>query len=295
MSEESLEAPEAPDTLEAPETEATADATPAESEPAAEEAAKPHPAHEKLLAELPEAWHGKVTPHLQEFDRNVQQQLEKFSPYKQFVEDGIDPNFIVQSMQLAKAIADDPVTVHTNLTNALMDQGLLRKEAEKAAQEIIDENSDGEPYEDEELTPAMRKELERRDAELNAIKEQLSAQDFEKATQVELEKLNKEFTDLKGTYEISDRQEQAILEFLDSAAARGEDITVFQAAKRLVDITGVGFKKKGAAPAQQSAAPTVLGGSGGNGVPFEGVEVPSDPKAKKAMLAEMFKNQLANN
>lgn len=293
MSEETLEAPEAPETLEAPETEASAEATPAESEPAAEESPKSHPAHEKLLAELPEAWHAKVTPHLQEFDRNVQQQLEKFSPYKQFVEDGVDPNYIVQSMQLAKAISDDPVTVHTNLTNALMDQGLLRKEAEEAAQEIMDENS--EEYEDAELTPAMRKELERRDAELNQIKEQLSAQDFEKATQVELEKLNKEFTDLKGAYDINDKQEQAILEFLDAAAARGEDLTVFQAAKRLVDITGVGFKKKGAAPAEQSAAPTVLGGSGGNGVPFEGVEIPSDPKAKKEMLAQMFKNQLANN
>lgn len=292
MSEETLEAPEATETLEAPETEASAEATPAESEPAAEESPKSHPAHEKLLAELPEAWHAKVTPHLQEFDRNVQQQLEKFSPYKQFVEDGVDPSYIVQSMQLAKAISEDPITVHNNLTQALMQQGLIKEDAEKAATEIIEEN-EGDGI--SELDPTLKKELDRRDAELNEIKEQLSAQEFEKATQNELQKLNKEFTDLKGTYEVSDKQEQAILEFLDAAAARGEDLTVFQAAKRLVDITGVGFKKKGAAPAEPSAAPTVLGGSGGNGVPFEGVEIPSDPKAKKEMLAQMFKNQLANN
>lgn len=290
MSEQNLDGLDAPETLEAPVSEAS-DAAPAES---VEEAPKAHPAHEKLLAELPEAWHAKVTPHLQEFDRNVQQQLEKYTPYKQFVEEGVDPNFITQSMQLAKAIAQDPLTVHTNLTNALMQQGLLRAEAEKAAQEIIDENSEGEPYEDAELSPAMRRELERRDAELEAIKEQLSAQDFEKATQSELEKLNKEFTDLKGTYEITDKQEQAILELLDAAVARGEDMTVFQAAKKLVDITGMGFKKKGASiPA--APAPTVLGGSGGNGVPFEGVEIPKDDKAKKAMLAELFKNNLAKN
>lgn len=292
MSEQNLDGLDAPDTLEAPVSEAS-DATPAESTQA-EEATKAHPAHEKLLAELPEAWHAKVTPHLQEFDRNVQKQLEQYTPYKQFVEEGVDPNFIAQSMQLAKAIAQDPLTVHTNLTNALMQQGLLRAEAEKAAQEIIDENSDGEPYEDAELSPAMRRELERRDAELNAIKEQLSAQDFEKATQSELEKLNKEFTDLKGTYEITDKQEQAILELLDAAVARGEDITVFQAAKKLVDITGMGFKKKGAVTTN-TPAPTVLGGSGGNGVPFEGVEIPKDDKAKRAMLAEMFKNNMARN
>jgi hypothetical protein len=293
MSEQTFEGLDTPETLEAPVNEASADATPAESSSAAE-APKAHPAHEKLLAELPEAWHAKVTPYLQEFDRNVQQQLEKYTPYKQFVEEGVDPNYILQSIQLAKAIAQDPITVHTNLTNALMDQGLLRADAEKAAQEIIDEN-EGEPYEDAELTPAMRRELERRDAELEAIKEQLSAQDFEKATEVELQKLNKEFTDLKGAYDISEKQEQAILELLDAAVARGEDLTVFQAAKKLVDITGVGFKKKGAAVSSSTQAPTVLGGSGGNGVPFEGVEIPKDDKAKRAMLAELFKNNLGRN
>lgn len=285
MSEENLEG------LDAPEITETPDTPEAPAEPAAAEPAKAHPAHEKLLAELPEAWHAKVTPHLQEFDRNVQQQLEKFSPFKQFVDDGVDPGFLVQSMQLAKAIASDPVTVHQNLTNALMQQGLLRQEAEQAAQEIMDET---EPYEsDDELTPAMKKELQRRDQELELIKEQLSSQEFEKATQAELETLNREFSELTNTYNVTPQQETAILELMDAAIARGEDLTVFQAAKKLVEITGVGFKKKGDLSAPAAAAPTVLGGSGGNGVPFEGVEIPSDPKQKKEMLAQLFKNNMA--
>lgn len=289
MSEENLDGLDTPETTEALETPETT-AGPASQEPA--ETTKSHPAHEKLLSELPEAWHAKVTPHLQEFDRNVQQQLEKFSPFKQFVDDGVDPAFLVQSMQLAKAIASDPVTVHQNLTNALMQQGLIREEAEKAAEEIIDENS--ELYESEdELSPALKKELERRDAELNQIKEQLSNQEFEKATQVELETLNKEFGELHGSYNVTRQQETAILELMDAAIARGEDMTVFQAAKKLVEITGVGFKRKGAQAQPAAGAPTVLGGSGGNGVPFEGVEIPADGKAKKEMLAQMFKNNMA--
>jgi hypothetical protein len=36
----------------------------------------------------------------------------------------------------------------------------------------------------------------------------------------------------------------------------------------------------------------VLGGSGGNGVPFEGVEIPKDDKSKKEMLAQLFKNNM---
>lgn len=285
MSEENL------DGLDAPETTET---TEAPTETATQETAEPsrsHPAHDKLLSELPEAWHAKVTPHLQEFDRNVQQQLEKFSGFKQFVDDGVDPAFIVQSMQLAKAIASDPVTVHQNLTNALMQQGLIREEAEKAAGEIIDENSD--PYEsDDELSPAMKRELERRDADMDQIKEQLSNQEFEKATQVELDTLNKEFGELTSSYTVTKAQETAILELMDSAIARGEDLTVFQAAKKLVEITGVGFKRVGDLSAPAASAPTVLGGSGGNGVPFESVEIPSDSKQKKEMLAQMFKNNM---
>lgn len=282
MSEDNLDGLEATEALEAPETEAP--------EAVESESVKAHPAHEKLLSELPEAWHAKVTPHLQEWDRNVQNQLEKYTPYKQFVEEGVDPNFIVQSMQLARAIADDPVTVHGNLTNALMDQGLLRAEAQKAASEIMDET--GEMFEDAELPDNIRKELSRRDAELDYIKEQLSAQDFEKATEVELQAIQNEFHQLEDSYQVSPQQERAILELMDSAVARGEDLTVFQAAKKLVEITGVGFKKKGA-PDLSVGAPTVIGGSGGNSVPFEDVNIPKDDKAKREMLAQMFKNNMA--
>lgn len=288
MSEENLDGLETPETTEALDTPETQAET-ATQEPA--ETSKSHPAHDKLLSELPEAWHAKVTPHLQEFDRNVQQQLEKFSGFKQFVDDGVDPAFIVQSMQLAKAIASDPVTVHQNLTSALMQQGLIREEAEKAAGEIIDENSDS--YEsDDELSPAMKRELERRDADMDQIKEQLSNQEFEKATQVELDTLNKEFGELTSSYTVTKAQETAILELMDSAIARGEDLSVFQAAKKLVEITGVGFKKVGDLSAPAAGAPTVLGGSGGNGVPFESVDIPSDSKQKKEMLAQMFKNNM---
>jgi hypothetical protein len=282
MSEDNLDGLEATETLEAPAAEAP---EAPESEPV-----KAHPAHEKLLSELPEAWHAKVTPHLQEWDRNVQNQLEKYTPYKQFVEEGVDPNFIVQSMQLARAIADDPVTVHGNLTNALMDQGLLKAEAQKAASEIMEET--GEMFEDADLPDNIRKELSRRDAELDLIKEQLSAQEMEKATEIELQAIQSEFNQLEESYQVSPQQERAILELMDAAVARGEDLTVVQAAKKLVEITGVGFKKKGA-PDLSVGAPTVIGGSGGNSVPFEDVSIPKDDKAKKEMLAQMFKNNIA--
>jgi len=282
MSEENLEGldtPETLDALDAPET----------TEESTSEPVKAHPAHEKILAELPEAWHQKVLPHLQEQDKYFQQQIEKYTPYKQFLDEGVDPAYIAQSMQLAQAIAADPITVHQNLTNALMQQGLLREDAEEAAGEIME---DAELYEEEGLPDSVKRELARRDAELDAIKGHLSEQEFEKATQVELQTIEREFTDLANSYEVTAAQEKAILELMDSAIARGENLSVFQAAKKLVEITGSGFRKRGATGTPAASAPTVLGGFGGNGVPFEGVEIPKDDKSKKEMLAQMFKNNM---
>lgn len=292
MAEEDLTT-EAPDELAAPaETQAEAPEAPQETP---EESPKAHPAHEKLLAELPEAWHAKVTPHLQEWDRNVQQQLEKFSPYKQFVDDGVDPDYLNKSVQLAQAIAEDPVSVHGNLTKALMDQGLLRKEAEEQASEIIEETAEENGLYEEDIPESIKKQMEAQKAELDAIKGQMSEQELARQTEVELTAINSEFDDLKSKYEVNPAQEQAIIELMEAGIARGEMMNVYQAAKKLVEITGTGFKKAGQADLSQPDAPTVVGSSGGNGVPFDGVEVPKDEKGKRQMLADMFKNKLQEN
>ena len=270
--------------LETPEVESPDLETP---EAPASEPYKAHPAHEKLLAELPEAWHQKVLPHLQEQDKYYQQQMEKFSPYKDFLDNNIDPDYINQSIQLAKAISEDPVTIHENLTRALMAQGLLEEDAEEAAAEIME---DEDFYEESELSPKLKKELAARDAKLEELEAHLSEQDFERQTAQEYEIIEAELSGLRDVYQVTDQQEQAIIELMESAIARGQDISVIDAAKKLVSITGVGFKKLGAADATGLDAPIVVGSSGG--VPFEAVTVPKDEKAKRAMLAEMFEREL---
>jgi hypothetical protein len=270
--------------LETPEIESPDLETPQAS---AEEPFKAHPAHEKLLAELPEAWHQKVLPHLQEQDKYYQQQMEKFSPYKDFVDNNIDADYISQSIQLAQAISEDPVTIHENLTRALMAQGLLEEDAEEAAAEILEE---GDFFEESELSPKLQRELAARDAKLEELEAHLSEQDFERQTAEEYSIIEGELAGLKDVYQVTQQQEQAIIELMESAINRGQDISVLDAAKKLVSITGVGFKKVGAAEATGLDAPIVVGSTGG--VPFESVSIPKDFKDKKAMLAQMFEQQL---
>jgi hypothetical protein len=271
----SLETPE----IESPDLESP--------EAPADEPFKAHPAHEKLLAELPEAWHQKVLPHLQEQDKYYQQQMEKFSPYKDFVDNNIDADYINQSIQLAKAISEDPVTIHENLTRALMAQGLLEEDAEEAAAEILEED---DFYEESELSPKLQRELAARDAKLEELQAQLSEQEFERQTAEEYEVIEGQLAGLKDVYQVTEQQEQAIIELMESAINRGQDISVLDAAKKLVSITGVGFKKVGVENAAGLEAPIVVGSTGG--VPFDSVTIPKDFKDKKAMLAQMFEQQL---
>ena len=256
--------------------------------PAQDEAPKAHPAHEKLLAELPEAWHSKVIPHLQDQDKAFQSQLEKYTPYKDLVDNEVDPEYIFHSMQLAKAIAEDPVTIHENLTNALMSQGLLQEEAEEVAEEMMDEASffDG----DDEISPKLKKQLEERDEKLSELEEYVMQQEMDRQVDLEYAQIEEEFDQIRQAYEISDKQESAITELMEASLARGEDISVVDAAKKLVAITGVGFKRKGGVESINNDAPVVVGSGGG--VPFEAVTIPKDEKAKRAMLAEMFEREL---
>lgn len=251
---------------------------------------KVHPAYDKLLAELPTAWHEKVIPHLQEQDRSFQQQLEKYTPYKEYVDNGVDPAYIEQSIQIAQAIADDPVGIHQNLTRALMQQGLLQEDAEAEAEDMMSEYADN--LSEDGLPESVRRELAERDEKLDSLEEYIYNQEMERETFAEYEAIEAEFAGIRDVYEVSEAQEQAIVELMESALIRGQDMSVVEAAKKLVELTGAGFKRVGV-PDLSGDAPIVVG-KGGNGVPFESINVPKDERGKKEMLAEMFKQQFQN-
>lgn len=248
---------------------------------------KSHPAYDKLLAEIPTAWHEKVIPHLQEQDRVFQQQIEKYTPYKEYVDNGIDPAYIEQSMQIAQAIAEDPVGIYENLTRALMQQGLIQEQAEEVADDMLSEYADN--LSEEQLPEAFKREMAERDEKLNSLEEYIQNQEFERATVYELQSIEAEFAGIRDVYEVSDAQETAIIELMESAIVRGQDMSVVQAAKKLVEITGTGFTRLG--PIDLSGNAPIVIGKGGNGVPNEPINVPKSDKDKKEMLMQMFAQQ----
>jgi hypothetical protein len=261
-----VEAPEAPSAPEAPE-------------------AKIHPAYEKVLAELPEAWHEKIVPHLQEQDKYFQQQLEKYTPFKEFMDVDISPDVIRDSLRLAEVAVSDPVYLYRTLADQLRSQGLL-DEAEFVEQEADKiEESDDDDY---ELSPALQKEFAARDAKLQEQEEYIENVKFEAEVNYEYAELENQIEDLTSRYDVTDAQMDKILKVLEIQLATDDNATVFTAARELAEIAGIRYPAKGVNPKED--APTVMGGGGG--VPSQAFELPKDMKGKKAMLAQMFEQQL---
>ncbi len=269
------------------ETQVTPDQTtetPVVETPAVEEP-KVHPAHEKLLAELPEAWHSKVTPYLQEQDKYFQQQLEKYTPFKEYVEQDISPDLILGGLNLARAIETNPQEVYASLKDYLGQQGLLPEEAAQAAANIMEEQSGDEVEDIFDTVPAeLKKEIDDLKQFKSKQEELQYQQELEKETERYTQELEQEMAGLKGKYSISEAHEIAMYDLMNAALGAGREITLAEAAQQLQAMVGP-FPGAGQA---FEPAPTIVGSAGGAGVVAPNLQVPKDDKGKKEMLAKMF-------
>lgn len=251
---------------------------------------KAHPAHEKLLAELPEAWHAKITPHLQDFDRNVQKQLEQYAPYKEFVEAGISPDILRGGVNLAKAIETQPMDVYESLTAYLKQNGLLAADARAAAREIMEDES-GEDFEDifddEQVPAALKREIDELKNFQKQQQDYMYQQQLEVETQKELQKLESDMDALRSKYSISEAHEVAIYDLMNAAINAGREISVEEAARQLSAMIPGGLSA-GAPRANAEPAPMVIGSAGGAGIQAQDLQVPKDDQSKRAMLEKLF-------
>ena len=246
---------------------------------------KVDPSYDVILKELPEAWHDKIIPKLQEHDKAFQSQIDQFTPFKEFVDAGLEPDVIRNSLQLADVALNDPVQLYRALADSLREQGLLEEAA------VADEQADAiEEDDDYELSPAIQREFERRDALLEQQQNFLNEVQFEAEVDYEIQQITAQMNDLHARYDITPQQEDAILRIMETQIERGEDATLYTAARELAEITGIRYAVKGELP--RTDAPVVVGAAGGNAIPVDPMVIPKDDKGKRELLAEMFKQQL---
>jgi hypothetical protein len=253
------------------------------------EEVKVHPGWDKMLAELPEAWHDKVAPFLIENDKNVQRQMEQYTPFKEFVEEGVSADIIRGGINLANAIANDPVEIFNNLQAHLRSQGLLGEEAAQAARNIMEDES-GEDFEDlfdgEKVPAALQKELDALKAKTAEVDDYIYQQELAKKTEEISKELDAEMAALKKAHNITPEHEEAIFDIMNNALGAGKDMTVAEAARKLQAMIG-SFAPSSAV----EEAPTIIGSAGGAGVPYQSLTIPKDDKGKKEMLQRMFEER----
>jgi hypothetical protein len=221
--------------------------------------------------------------------------MEKFTPFKEYVDQGVSPEVILGGINLARAIETQPTEVYASLKDYLLSQGLLEEDAKQAAKTIMEEES-GEDFDDmfddSDIPSALKKELQ----ELRSLQEEQSSyiqsQELEKATAEYTVELEAEMGTLRSQYNITEAHEMAIYDLMNAALNAGREISVADAAKQLQGMVGT-FQRAGAVPAED--APMVIGSAGGAGVQAQNLEVPKDDKGKRAMMEQLFKDyQKAN-
>lgn len=78
-----------------------------------------NPAWNEALSQLPPEFHSKVIPTFQKWDQNHQQGVQKvhsqYEPYKEFVDNGVQPEQIRIAMGIAQLLEENPQAVYEAL------------------------------------------------------------------------------------------------------------------------------------------------------------------------------------
>lgn len=120
-----------------------------------------NPAWNPLLEALPSSLHSLATPHLQQWDRNYQENIQKihtqYEPYKPFLEGQVAPEQINYSLQLMQALEERPQDILKALQGYV---DSLEPQEAKPNEAPAPENGDENEYPEELLNHPKFVELQ---------------------------------------------------------------------------------------------------------------------------------------
>lgn len=175
-----------------------------ETNPVAEETTEVQPktngAWDELLAVVPSQLHSQVTPHLQKWDSNFQKKVnevhEQYKPYKDFLDNNIQPEQITYSLNLLRAVEEQPGEVITAIREYAKQRGITLEEA-------VEEVTEGETQQtgDEEDDPILNHPMfKQMQAQVESMAQLLVQQQEAEAQQEEDAELESELAELKTKY-----------------------------------------------------------------------------------------------
>lgn len=149
-----------------------------------------NPSWNEILQVLPTSLHGQVRPALEKWDRGVQQRFEqvqqRYSPYSQFVEQGVSPEDIEIALGIAQQINNDPQAFYKTYSEYLgitdKPQGQGQQQPENHDPEFDLGDFSQEPQEDPRLS-----QIEQQQQALAAMFIQRQNEEIQRQADAELE------------------------------------------------------------------------------------------------------------
>jgi hypothetical protein len=231
-----------------------------------------NPAWEPVLSLLPEQFHNVVTPHFQQWDQAAQSKIEaansslkEFEPFKPLLEHGISFDEVTNGLRLAYEINNNPENVYKALV-----------EAYKFGQQPETPNEDNEGESDliAKLPPELQSQLGQQGDLLKTVA-QIVLNDAQAKQQATADKeLDDELNSLRE--KIGDYDERYVLSLMQGGMSAEEAGQAFVELKQ-------SFNQS------RPFAPTVLGGSGGSGIPSNAIDPTKlSSKDTRSLVAQML-------
>lgn len=249
-----------------------------ESAAAGESSPGPNPAWSEALSAIPEQFHSVLTPHFQQWDQSAQQriesvneQLKQYEAYKDFVDNNVPAEELVQGYQLLYQLNQNPQAVYDALKEAYGFDPSGEIEGEE----------EGEEEDPNSVDPIYGQKLQNLEQGLDLVAQTLLQQEQAKIQAKADAELDAELSALKQKFPNFDER------YVLSLVANGA--TMEEAAQAYESLTQNILQQN-----PRPFAPQVMGNSGGGtGLPSQAIDpVKLSDKERRALVAQMVTQQM---
>lgn len=232
-----------------------------------------NPKWQPILDVLPEELHGLIKPQLAEWDKGINQKFQeihsKYDPYKQYLENKVDPELIEQGLYLIQEFNNNPADIVKQAIEAFgldfVEKAAIEAQ-QKAQQTQPDSYWDADDDDTTQVDITQHPQFKALADQVQKFTETAAQQQEREAS----EKAAKEFEQYLGKLE----QDNGAFDKMYVSALISQGMDGEQAVKQYHDTVNQAAAKLAGNGQQQAAPPVVMGGYGttGSGLPDQPVQ-----------------------
>lgn len=242
----------------------------------------PNPAWKDVLDVIPEQFHSLVTPHFQKWDQAAQDKItstnQKYADYAPFAEHGITQADLTEGLRLSQAINQDPKAVFDALANAYGYKTMADMKADDpaAANAAVQDMTGQNAQQSQQMINDPR--VTKLEEGVNIMAQMLLTQQQTEVAQAADEELDNELSALRQKH--GDFDETYVLARMNNGETADQAVNAFNELKNSLLTNN-----------PRPFAPSVIGSSGGSGVPSNAIDVTKLSGGEtRNLVAEMLRH-----